>query len=61
MISEIRPDIIIGIGGENNNIVIPDGDNTTYNELLYKISNKYYLNMGTYKTLYSSEINGDLC
>lgn len=61
MISEIRPDIVIGLGGDSNYVVIPETDITTYNELLFKISSKYYLNMGTYKGLYSSEINGDLC
>ncbi|CAD8125653.1 unnamed protein product [Paramecium sonneborni] len=61
LIQQIRPNIIIVIGGDFDNLVIPDSNSDTYDELLYFITKQYNLNMGDYQTLYQNEINGDLC
>ncbi|CAD8074317.1 unnamed protein product [Paramecium primaurelia] len=61
LVQQIRPNIVIVIGGELDNIIIPDLNQQTYQQLLYQVSQAYKLNMGDYQTLYEIEINGDLC
>ncbi|CAD8190901.1 unnamed protein product [Paramecium octaurelia] len=61
LIQQIRPNIIMVMGGDLDKLVIPDSNSSTYYELLYQLSIKYQLNMGDYQKLYQVEINGDLC
>ncbi|CAD8103945.1 unnamed protein product [Paramecium primaurelia] len=61
LVQQIRPNILIVMGGDQDKLVIPDSNSSTYYELLYQVSKIYQFNMGEYEKLYQVEINGDLC
>ncbi|CAD8179000.1 unnamed protein product [Paramecium octaurelia] len=61
LVQQIRPNILIVMGGDLDKLVIPDTNSSTYQQLLYQVSKEYNLKMGDYQTLYQVEINGDLC
>ncbi|CAK84728.1 unnamed protein product (macronuclear) [Paramecium tetraurelia] len=61
LVQQIRPNILIVIGGDLDKLVIPDSNSSTYQQLLYQVSKEYNLKMGDHQTLYQVEINGDLC